>query len=143
MALLVIPASANAKTELHYFERNVSFTFTHENGQPLGLDAAPRAGDRFVSVDALYTGTHSSHGDKLIGHARLSCVLTSGDRALCNGKVELPGGTLLAKHVIVGLASTSIKVEINGGRREFEGANGYVRAVSVTDSTSDVTIVVL
>jgi hypothetical protein len=124
IAVIGIPASAGAKSELHFFSHGIS-TFN---------DAG------FSTVDALYTGNHSSHGDRVIGVARLSCLFTSQDRSLCNGKIELAGGTMLANHVVVVNGEITI-VEVNGGTGEFAGAHGYVRAHGVTDSTSDFTVV--
>jgi hypothetical protein len=126
MALIAVPATAGAKTERHAFGQNVSFT-SSDTG--------------FSTVDALYTGNSDRHGTKVIGHARLTCVFTSQDRALCNGKIELPGGSLLSNHVIVAFAGAVTKVEINGGTGEFAGANGYIRAVSTSDTTENFTIV--
>jgi hypothetical protein len=126
LALIAIPATASAKTERHFFGQNVSFT-SSDTG--------------FSTVDALYNGNSDRHGTKVIGHARLTCVFTSQDRALCNGKIELPGGTLLANHVIVANTGAVTKVEINGGTREFAGANGYVRTISTSDTTENFTIV--
>jgi hypothetical protein len=125
VALLGITASASANTEHHFFARTVS-------------SSASDSG--FSTVDALYVGTHSSHGTRVIGFAHLSCVFTSQDRSLCNGNIELPGGMLLANHVIVVGGEITV-VEINGGTGEFAGANGYVRSVNVTDSTSDLAVV--
>jgi hypothetical protein len=125
IAVVGIPASASATSELHFFARTVSTTSS---------DTA------FSTVDDLYAGNHSSHGDQVVGVARLSCVFTSQDRSLCNGKIEFPGGNLLANHVIVVNGEVTV-VEINGGTGVYAGANGYVRAVNVTDSTSDFAVV--
>ncbi len=125
VALLGVTASASAKTERHYFGQTVSSSFSDSG---------------FSVVDALFAGNHSNHGSQSIGVARLSCVFTSQERSLCDGKIELPGGTLLANHVIVANGDVSI-VEINGGTGEFAGAKGYVRAMGVTDSTVDFAVV--
>jgi hypothetical protein len=125
IAVIGIPASASAKSELHFFSQRISSTFN---------DAG------FSTVDVLYTGNHSSHGDRVIGVARLSCLFTSQDRSRCTGKIELAGGTVLANHVVVANGEITT-VEVNGGTGEFAGAHGYVRAVNVTDSTEDFTVV--
>ncbi|MDQ6605851.1 MAG: hypothetical protein M3Z06_04800 [Actinomycetota bacterium] len=125
IAVVAIPASASAKSEFHFFGQGVSFTVTDRG---------------FSVVDVLYVGNHSSHAEHAIGLARLSCVFTSQDRSLCNGKIELPDGTLLANHVFVSNGEITT-VEINGGTGAYAGASGFARTVSVTDSTSDFTVV--
>ncbi len=125
VGVLGITASANAASEHHFFARTVSSSFSDTG---------------FSNVELLYVGNHSSHSAKPIGTAHLSCVVTSQDRALCNGFIELPGGTLQANHVSIPLGENPI-VEINGGTGEFAGANGYVRTLNITDSTLDFTVV--
>ena len=126
VALLGITSSANARVnEAHFFAQTVSSTFSDTG---------------FSNVEVLYLGNHTSHNAKPIGTAHLSCVFTTQDDSLCNGTIELPGGTLQANHVLVASGDITT-VEINGGTGEFAGANGYVRAVPVTDSTLDFTVV--
>lgn len=142
LALGVLPASASAKTELHFFARDVSVHLTSSAGQALGADTAPARGDRFVVEQVLFSGNHVSHTDMVVGHARLACEILTMDRARCEGRIVLSDGTLLANHVIVrDFTASTLRVEINGGSGAFAGAHGFGRSVSVTDSTDDLTVV--
>jgi hypothetical protein len=140
---LALPAAATANTERHFFSRDISFKATHADGQPLSQDARPAPGDRFVSENALFEGTPAHHGEKVIGSARLACEVVSDLRVRCNGVVALHNGKLLAQHVLIKnfFSNEPTVVEINGGTGDFAGARGFVRAVSVGESTEEFTIV--
>jgi hypothetical protein len=149
---VAVPASASASsaTTLHFFNVGTSSTLTNSNGQPVGQDDPPAAGDRLVSEGLVGTGNRDAHSALAVGTSRLVCTFTSADSAVCTGKLTInegapdDQGVLFGKDVIVGFNSTGTTVvPLNGGTGRYAGLkSGSVTALAINDTgTSDFTVV--
>ena len=143
-AVAIPAASANTATTLHFFDRNLSSTFTDPSGHSIGNSTTPPPSGSAVDSTAIgYAGNSAHHAKVPTASIHLDCIVTTAPKAVCFAQVAIGGSMLLANQFTVSLAGSESpfsKVEINGGIGKFAHARGTVHTTPVGTSDSNITI---
>jgi hypothetical protein len=85
------------------------------NGQPsTDSDAAPVAGDHFVSTDNDYLGDHKQHSKRVYATDHIICTFLTVDptsfsfTALCDAQIALPGGMLISDRQTISFGEKTV-----------------------------------
>ncbi|HEX5268103.1 MAG TPA: hypothetical protein VFW24_15155 [Acidimicrobiales bacterium] len=144
------PTVSTTPQASHYFQSTTEDLQFGPDGKALDQNAAPAAGDYFVSSDDDYTGNHTTHGKAVVGTDHLVCVLTQvapGSQTgtgVCDGGIAFGNSMLVAEQQKITFSdSPSVTVNLTGGTGSFAGAHGTILSTSIANSdNSDVTITV-
>jgi hypothetical protein len=130
-AVAIPAASATTATTLHFFDKNLSSTFTDPSGHPIGNSNTPPPSGSAVDSTAIgFVGNSTHHANAPTASIHLACVVTTAPKAVCFAQVAIGGSMLLANQFTVSLASSNdnpfATVTINGGIGKFAHARGTV-----------------
>jgi hypothetical protein len=143
-AVAIPAASASTATTLHFFDKNLSSTFTDPSGHPIGNSKTPPPpGSAAESTAIGYVGNSAHHAKAPTASIHLACVVTTAPKAVCFAQVAVGGSMLLANRFTVSLAGSDNPfslVKINGGIGRFAHARGTVHSTPVGTSNSNITI---
>lgn len=145
-AVAILAASATAATTLHFFDKQLSSTFTDPSGHPTGNSNTPPPSGSVIDITAIaYAGNSAHHATTPSASIHLSCVVTTAPKAVCFGQVAIGGSMLLADQFTVNLAGSDnpfSTVKINGGIGKLARAHGTIHTTpaSKNNSNSNVTI---
>jgi hypothetical protein len=143
-AVAVPAASASAATTLHFFDKNLSSTFTDPSGHPIGnSNTHPPSGSAAESTAIGYVGNSAHHAAAPTASIHLACVVTTTPKAVCFAQFAIGGSMLLANQFTVSLVGPDnpfSKVTINGGIGKFADARGTVQTTPAGKGSSNVTI---
>jgi hypothetical protein len=143
-AVAILAASASAATTLHFFDKQLSNTFTDPSGHPIGnVNTPPPAGSAIDITEIGYAGNSKHHATAPTASIHLACVVTAAPKAVCFAQVAIGGSMLLANQFTVNLAGPGnpfSTVKINGGVGKFAHAHGTVHSTPAGKSSSTVTI---
>jgi hypothetical protein len=145
-AVAILAASASAATTLHFYDKQLSSTFTDPSGHPIGNSNTPPPSGSAINVTAIgYAGNSKHHATAPTASIHLACVVTTAPKALCFGQVAIGGSMLLANQFTVSLAGSGSPfstIKLNGGIGKFAHARGTVHTTPTgqSNSTSNVTI---
>jgi hypothetical protein len=143
-AVAIPAASASTATTLHFFDKNLSSTFTDPSGHLIGNSNTPPPSGSAVDSTAIgYAGNSAHHAKAPTASIHLACVVTTAPKAVCFAQVAIGGSMLLANQFTVSLAGSEspfLKVKINGGIGKFAHARGTVHSTPAGNSNSNVTI---
>jgi hypothetical protein len=140
VAAFAVPASA--ATTLHYYDKNVSNTFTEPSGKPVGNSNRPPSGSS-VNITAIgYAGSSSHHASTPTASLHLACVVTTAPKAVCFAQIAIGGSMLLANRYQINLAAGNpfLSVPLNAGIGAFANAHGTVDSVAAGSGGSNITI---
>jgi hypothetical protein len=131
-AVAIPAASASTATTLHFFDVNLSSTFTDPSGHLIGnSNTPPPTGSAADSTAIGYVGNSAHHAKAPTASIHLACVVTTAPKAVCFAQVAIGGSMLLANQFTVSLASSDDNpfstVRINGGIGKFAHARGSVQ----------------
>jgi hypothetical protein len=144
-AVAIPAASASTATTLHFFEKNLSSTFTDPSGHLIGnSNTPPPSGSAADSAAIGYVGNSAHHAKAPSASIHLACVVTNFPKAVCFAQVAIGGSMLLANQFTISLASSNESpfstVKINGGIGKFADARGTVQTTPAGKGSSNVTI---
>ncbi|HEX2702363.1 MAG TPA: hypothetical protein VHM72_02890 [Solirubrobacteraceae bacterium] len=144
-AVAIPAASASTATTLHFFDKNLSSTFTDPSGHLIGnSNTPPPSGSAADSTAIGYVGNSAHHAGAPSASIHLACVVTTAPKAVCFAQVAIGGSMLLANQFTVSLASSNDNpfstVKINGGIGKFAHARGTVQTAPAGKGSSNVTI---
>ena len=130
-AVAIPAASASTTTTLHFFDKNLSSTFTDPSGHPIGnSNTPPPSGSAADSTAIGYVGNSAHHATAPSASSHLACVVTTAPKAVCFAQFAIGGSMLLADQFTVSLAGSESPfstVKINGGTGKFAHARGTVQ----------------
>jgi hypothetical protein len=142
-------ASTSAKTsELRYFAKETSFSFTTPTGEPVGPNRPPAAGDLLSITDNLYVGTARHHAERWTASAALNCLVTSVSGAVahadCVGSIAIDGSLLisLSRQELTPTGGLTT-FPITGGAGAYLHARGMLRVEPIRDTANDNFIITL
>jgi hypothetical protein len=143
-AVAIPAASASTATTLHFFDTNLSSTFTDPSGHLIGnSNTPPPPGSAADSTAIGYVGDSAHHAKAPTASIHLACVVTIAPKAVCFAQVAIGGSMLLANQFTVSLAASNESpfstVKINGGIGMFAHARGTVHTTP-SGKGSNVTI---
>ena len=139
----VTAASASAPATLHFYDKQLSSTFTDPSGHAIGSsDTSPPSGSALNATSIGYVGTFKHHATAPTASIHLACIVTTAPKALCFGQIAIGGSMLLANNFTVSLTgpTTHLRIKLNGGIGKFAHASGTFHATPVNESSSNVTI---
>jgi hypothetical protein len=143
-AVAIPAASASTLTTLHFFDKNLSSTFTDPSGHSIGNSNTPPPSGSAVDSTAIgYAGNSAHHAKAPTASIHLACVVTTAPKAVCFAQVAIGGSMLLANQFTVSLAGSESPfsmVKINGGIGKFAHARGTVHSTPASNSNSNITI---
>lgn len=147
IAILAAPAraaSGSAATTLHFYDKQLSSTFTDPSGHPIGNSNTPPPVGSAINITAIgYPGNSKHHATAPTASIHVACVVTTAPKALCFGQVAIGGSMLLANQFTVNLAGSGnpfSTIKLNAGIGKFAHARGTVHSTPVGQSNSNVTI---
>ena len=137
-------ASASATTTLHFYDKQLSSTFTDPSGRPIGNSNTPPPVGSAIDITAIgYAGNSKHHATASTASIHLACVVTAAPKAVCFGQVAIGGSMLLANQLTISIAGSDSPfsiIKLNGGTGRFTHARGTVHSTPVGKSSSNVTI---
>jgi hypothetical protein len=142
-AVAILAGSASAATTMHFFEKDLSNTFTDPSGHPIGnVNTPPPSGSAIDITELGYAGNSKHHATTPTASIHLACVVTTAPKAVCFAQVAIGGSMLLANQFTVSLASGNpfSTVKINDGIGKFAHAHGTAHSTSAGKNTTNVTI---
>ena len=143
-AVAILATSASAATTLHFYDKQLSSTFTDPSGHPIGNSSKPPPSGSAINISAIaYAGNSKHHATAPTASIHLACVVTTAPKAVCFGQVAIGGSMLLANQFTVSLAGSGnpfSTVKLNGGIGRFAHARGTVHTTPAGKSNSNVTI---
>ena len=140
-AVAIPAASASTATTLHFFEKNLSSTFTDPSGHLIGnSNTPPPSGSAADSTAIGYVGNSAHHAKAPSASIHLACVVTTFPKAVCFAQVAIGGSMLLANRFTVRLVSSNddpfATVKLNGGTGRFAHARGTVNTVPASNGNN-------
>lgn len=143
-AVAILAASASAATTLHFYDKQLTNTFTDPSGHPIGnSNTPPPTGSTFNSTAIGYAGNSKHHATAPTASIHLACVVTTAPKAVCFGQIAIGGSMLLANQFTVNLAGAGnpfSTIKLNGGIGKFAHAHGTVHTTPAGNSNSNLTI---
>jgi hypothetical protein len=143
-AVAILAAPASAATTLHFYDRQLSSTFTDPSGHPIGNVNTPPPPGSAANITAIgYAGNSTHHAQAPTASIHLACVVTTAPKAVCFAQVAIGGSMLLANQFTVNLAGSGnpfATVKLNGGIGKFAHARGTVHTTPAGKSNSNITI---
>jgi hypothetical protein len=142
-AVAILAGSASAATTMHFFEKDLSNTFTNPSGHPIGnVNTPPPSGSAIDITEIGYAGNSKHHATAPTASIHLACVVTTAPKAVCFAQVAIGGSMLLANQFTVSLASGNpfSTVKINDGIGKFAHAHGTAHSTPAGKNTTNVTI---
>jgi hypothetical protein len=142
-AVTILAAQASAATTLHFYDRQLSSTFTDPSGHPIGNSSKPPPSGSAIDTTAIgYAGNSKHHATAPTASIHLACIVTTAPKAVCFAQVAIGGSMLLANQFTVSVAGSSnpfSTVKINGGIGNFAHARGTVHTTPA-GKNSNITI---
>lgn len=143
-AVAILATSATAATTFHFYDKQLSNTFTDPSGHPIGnVNTPPPAGSAIDITEIGYVGNSKHHATAPTESIHLACVVTTAPKAVCFAQVAIGGSMLLANQFTVNLAGSGnpfSKVKINGGVGKFAHARGTVHSTPASRNSSNITM---
>jgi hypothetical protein len=137
-------ASASAVTTLHFYDKQLSSTFSDPSGHPIGNTKTPPPVGSTINITAIgYAGSSKHHATAPTASIHLACVITAAPTALCFGQIAIGGSMLLANEFTINIAGSDnpfSTITLNGGIGKFAHARGTVHSTPAGGSGSNVTI---
>lgn len=143
-AVAILATQASAATTLHFYDKQLSSTFTDPSGHPIGNSSKPPPSGSAIDITAIgYAGNSKHHATAPTASIHLACVVTTAPKAVCFAQVAIGGSMLLANQFTVSLAGSGSPfstVKINGGIGKFAHAHGTAHSTPAGKNTTNVTI---